>query len=70
MHETPTILITSADVKKIAHERSLVTSEIALKEAKLRELFHRRTEMNERLAQVHELLAMVGPDTLHRRTSH
>lgn len=70
MRDTPTILVTSADIKKIAHERSLVTSEIALKEAKLRELFNRRTEMNERLALVNELLTIIGPATVRRGTSH
>lgn len=62
--ETPTILITSADIKKIEHERSLVRSEVALQEARLRELFNRRSQMDERLALINNLLTTLGAGTV------
>ncbi len=70
MAEAPTILVTTADIKKIEHERSLIQSEIALKEAKLRRLSDLEHELCERLAAIHMLLETVGPDTVRRRTSH
>ena len=70
MNETATILVTSADIKKIEHECSLINSEIAVKEAKLRRLFDRHNELNERMATIHALLEAVGPDTVRRSLTH
>ena len=70
MSKAPTILVTSADIKKIAHERSLIQSEIALKEAKLRRLNDLDHELCQRLETINILLEMVGPDSVRRRTSH
>ena len=70
MGKTPIILVTSADIKKIEHERSLISSEIAVKEARLQRLFNRHSELEARLAKMNALLEAVGPDTVRRRQSH
>ena len=70
MGQAPTILLTSADIKKIEHERSLIGSEIAVKEARLRRLFDMHNELDARMAKINTLLETVGSDTVRRRLSH
>ncbi len=70
MAETPTILLTSADIQNIENEQTRITSEIAVLEAKLPELHMRQAELVERLAKINSLLAALGLGSVHELSSN
>lgn len=65
-----TILVTSADIKKIEHDRSMVESEIAVSEAKLRRLRDRGEALDERLARISLLIEIVDGGSPRPRVTH
>jgi len=68
--ETPTILLTSADIQNIENERSRINTEIAVLEAKLPELHQRQAELGERLAKINSLLDALGLGSVHELSSN
>jgi len=68
--ETPTILLTSADIQTIENERSRVQSEIATLEARLPELHARQAELGERLAKINALLDALGLGSVSELSSN
>ena len=70
MTETPTILLTSADIQNIENERARINTEIAVLEAKLPELHTRQTELAERLAKINSLLDALGLGSVHELSSN
>lgn len=70
MAETPTILLTSADIQNIENERTRINSEIAALEAKLPELRTRQSELGERLAKINSLLDALGLGSVSELSSN
>ncbi len=68
--ETPTILLTSADIQNIENEQTRITSEIAALEAKLPELHLRQAELSDRLAKINSLLSALGLGSVHELSSN
>ncbi len=70
MADTPTILLTSADIQNIEHEQTRIASEIAALEAKLPELRTRQVELGERLVKINTLLDALGLGSVHELSSN
>ena len=70
MAETPTILLTSADIQNIENERTRINSEIEALEAKLPELHARQSELGERLTKINSLLDALGLGSVHELSSN
>ncbi len=70
MAETPTILLTSADIQNIENEQTRLAAEIAALEAKLPELHARRGELGERLAKINSLLDALGLGSVNELSSN
>ena len=70
MAETPTILLTSADIQNIESEQTRIISEIAALEAKLPELHTRKAELGERLSKINSLLEALGLGSVHELSSN
>jgi peptidoglycan hydrolase CwlO-like protein len=68
--ETPTILLTSADIQNIEHERTRINAEIVALEAKLPELHARQAELAERLAKINSLLDALGLGSVNELSSN
>jgi len=68
--ETPTILLTSADIQNIENEQTRLNSEIAALEAKLPELHARRGELGERLTKINSLLDALGLGSVSELSSN
>jgi len=68
--ETPTILLTSADIQNIENERTRINSEIAVLEAKLPELHARQAELGERLTKINSLLDALGLGSVSELSSN
>ncbi len=70
MAETPTILLTSADIQNIENERTRINSEIAALEARLPELHARQAELGERLGKINSLLDALGLGSVNELSSN
>ncbi len=70
MTETPTILLTSADIQNIENERTRINSEIAALEARLPELHARQAELGERLGKINSLLDALGLGSVNELSSN
>ncbi len=70
MAETPTILLTSADIQNIENERVRINSEIAALEARLPELHARQGELSERLTKINALLDALGLGSVNELSSN
>ena len=70
MQGPATILVTSADIKKIEQDRNMIESEIAVNEAKLRRLRDQGEALVQRLAQISLLIEIVDGGLPRRRVTH
>ncbi len=70
MDGSATILVTSADIKRLEHDRSLIESEIAVSEAKLRRLRDQDEQLNDRLAKICLLIEEVAASSPRGRVTH
>lgn len=68
--ETPTILLTSADIQNIENERTRISSEIVALEARLPELHARQAELGERLGKINSLLDALGLGSVNELASN